>query len=137
MMARTPFEDSIDWGPPKGMPRRPHRGLGFDPHDPDSYPYQVTFFEDQEPFGWKTMEPESVTLGRAPDLDIMELLAEFSSWDDDGPSEYRTLEMALRLFRKCCTEGEFRNAFNPQYCGISHADIFAACLDTAMIWERG
>lgn len=135
-----------DWAPPTGLPRptdpNPTRViyggsgpftnvLGYDPSDYDSWPYGFDGPDD--------LQFEPLTLERAPELDPMELLAEYIThrYDDDGPSEQRMLDMALRLFLHIVTDPTYNGAFDPRINGLSHAAIFAAALDTAIIWERG
>jgi len=132
-----------DWAPPTGAPRpipRPpsvflggsgpfQNVLGFDPCDYDSWPYGFDGPDD--------MQFEPLSLERAPDLDLFELVAEVNRYDDDGPSERRTLEMALRFFLHITNDPTYNGAFDPRVNGLSHGDIFAVCLDTALIWERG
>ena len=97
--------------------------LGYDQTDLFSFPYQA----NDPPFDASRLVIED--LDRAAQVDVMEVLAAFSMYDDDGPAEYRTLDMALRLFAKCVSTHTFE--------GIAFPDIFGACLDQAMIWERG
>lgn len=121
-----------DWAPPHGIPRpTPHHQLGFDPTDYSSWPYGFSGAHEN-------LQLEGLSLERAPELDFFELLAEVNKYDDDGPSEQRTMEMALRLFLHLVTCREcFNGAFDPRVNGLAHTDIFAAALDTALIWERG
>ena len=135
-----------DWAPPQGSPQPTDptptvfmggtgpftNVLGYDPSDYESWPYGFI-----GPYNDLHLEP--LTMERAPELDCMELLAEYITvrYDDDGPSEARMLDMALRLFLHVATDRSNRQALDPRVNGLSHTDIFAACLDTAIIWERG
>lgn len=102
------------------------RELGYDPSDRHSFPYQ----HDDPPFDATSLEFDPVVLDRAPDLDVMEILSDLTAkYDDDGPSEYRQLDMALRLFYKKSNDSAFDD--------IPFPDLFAACLHQAEIWERG
>jgi len=99
--------------------------LGYDPCDRYSFPYQ----EQDPPFDATSLVLDQSSLDRAPDLDVMEVLHTLTGYDDDGPSNYRMLDMALRLFYKLSDDATYE--------GISFPDLFAACCDTAMIWENG
>lgn len=100
--------------------------LGYDPSDRHSFPYQA----NDPPFDATFLEFDPLVMDRAPDLDAMEVIADFaSSYDDYGPGEYRMLDMALRLFHKKSGDHAFDD--------IPFPDLFAACLDQAMVWERG
>lgn len=149
-----PNADPTDWAPPRGIPRPlidssvdssvdssidsptvieggsgPFTNtMGFDPCDYDSWPYGFDGPED--------LMFDPLTEDDLPSHDAFELLAELNTYDDDGPSERRTLEMALRFFLHLASESPNR-AFDPRVCGLAHTDIFAACLHTALIWERG
>lgn len=75
---------------------------------------------------------DPLSLERAPDLQLFDMLAEITGPDwvkYDPDAGYRTMNMALALFTKLCDDSAFD--------GIYYNDIFAACLDTAMIWEVG
>jgi hypothetical protein len=125
-----------DWQPPQGAPVTILGGSGpftntwgYDPCDYASWPYSWDGPDD--------MQFEPLTLERAADLDLFELIAEVNRYDDDGPSEHRTFDMALRFFLHITNDPTYNGAFDPRRCDLSHSDIFAACLDTALIWERG
>lgn len=64
----------------------------------------------------------------APDLVLSYMLNNMAD-DFDPPEYHRTIDGALMLYEKLCTDTAFE--------GITRPDLFAACLDTAMIWERG
>lgn len=99
--------------------------LGYDPCDLYSFPYQ----EQDPPFDATSLQLED--LERAACTDPLEAITTLLSYDDDGPSTYRTLDMALRLFVKLV--GSHDNAFD----GVAFPDIFGAALDQALIWEHG
>jgi hypothetical protein len=99
--------------------------LGYDPTDQSSFPYQA----DDPPFGTHRLHLEDLTLEVAPDLDIMETIHEMTQYDDDGDSNYRMLDMALRLFHNLAADSAYE--------GIAHPELFAACCYQALIWERG
>ena len=100
--------------------------LGYDPSDPSSFPYQA----DDPPFNTHRLVLEDPE--RAARVDPMETLWSLAcTYGDDGPSEYRTLDMACRLFAALVKDTD-----NP-YDGIPMADLFAAALDQALVWERG
>lgn len=101
----------------------PTSALGYDPSDLHSFPYQA----NDPPFDATSLVLED--LERAAELDVMETIADFSNYDNDGPGEYRTLDMALRLFTKLAGDSAFTD--------IPYPDLFAAALDQAMTWERG
>lgn len=121
-----------DWAPPHGIPRpAPQHQLGFDPTDYNSWPYGFIGPHSD-------LQLEGKTIDQAAECDAFELIAEVTRYDDDGPSERRTFEMALRLFLHLSTCQEcFNGAFDPRISGLAHTDIFATALDTALIWERG
>ena len=103
-----------------------HDQLGYDPRDQNSFPYQA----DDPPFNWARLRFADVT--PTGEHDLFELLAELNTYDDDGPSEYRTVDMALRLFTKAIL-----GFTDHTLTGISYPDLFAACLKQALIWENG
>lgn len=78
------------------------------------------------------LHPDPASLDKAPELQIFELLTEildptYTKYDPDAA--HRTMNMALALFTKLCDDSA--------YDGIYYNDIFAVCLDTALIWEVG
>jgi hypothetical protein len=98
--------------------------LGYDPCDQNSFPYQA----DDPPFGPHRLVIEDPA--RAAQVDYLEPLHTLScTYGDDGPSEYRTLDMALRCFAAVIKDSAFAE--------IPYPDLFAACLDQALVWERG
>lgn len=98
-------------------------GLGYDPFDPTSFPYGFTA---------ESLHLEDLSFEVAPDLDPLEMIHELAkNYDDDGPADYRQLDMALRLFVK------LTNDVDGSWGDIPLPDLFAACIHTAMIWERG
>jgi len=99
--------------------------LGYDPCDRNSFPYQA----DDPPFGPHRLVLSEITIDRAPDLDAIQTLADMLDYDDDGPPNYRMLDMALRTFLNIAND--------PAYEGIDLPTIFAACSYQAMVWERG
>lgn len=104
------------------------RGLGYDPCDQTSFPYQA----DDPPFNYDSLMLDPISLEAAPELQVMEYLTEivgpnFQSRDPN--SAYRTLDMALRLFVKLTKDSAFE--------GIDYPSLLAASLDTAFIWELG
>lgn len=101
--------------------------LGYDPFDWESYPYQLS----DPPFDGSCLVLEPHTLDVAPELDPFEEIATLIDPDDNGPSAYRTLDMALRLFNRLINDphGHFTELPMP--------DLFAAALHQALIWERG
>lgn len=101
--------------------------LGYDPCDQNSFPYQA----DDPPFGPHRLTLEDVTPERAAHLDAIYEVAMTIDYDDDGPSNYRMLDMALRLFNALVHDEQ--NA----YADIAFPDLFGACCRQAQIWERG
>lgn len=102
--------------------------LGYDPTDRHSFPYQ----RQDPPFDATSLRLEPISIDRAPMLDTIETIAELLNLEvEETPvaSTYRMLDMALRLFYKISGD----TAYND----IAFPDLFAACCDTAMIWERG
>ncbi len=78
------------------------------------------------------LELDPLSLERAPELQVFELLIDILDPDyvkHDPDAAHRTLNMALALFTKLCDDSA--------YDGIYYNDIFAVCLDTAIIWEVG
>lgn len=75
---------------------------------------------------------DPLSIDRGPELQLFDLLAEVTGPDwvtHDPDAGFRTMNMALALFTKLCDDSAFD--------GIYYNDLFAACLDTAMIWEVG
>lgn len=112
--------------------------LGFDPTNPDEYPYQA----HDDGFTFESLDFDPATEERLGDLDPINTLRELLSNNMLEPlaaqfSELRTLELALRFFLKLCTHPPLKGAFDPRVNGMAHFDIFTAALDTALIWERG
>lgn len=103
------------------------QGLGYDPTDRYSFPYQA----NDPPFDATSLVLEPLTMELAPELGDINMLEEFLNTfdDEDRPGAYRCLDMALRLFYKLSGNGAYND--------IAFPDLFAACLHTAMIWERG
>lgn len=102
------------------------KGLGYDPCDRHSFPYQ----SQDPPFDATSLEFDEGVLEQAPHLVLNEFLVTLT--DEvyfDGPNGYRTMDMALRLFWKKAGDSAFYD--------IAFPDLFAACLDQAMIWEVG
>lgn len=96
-----------------------HEGLGYDPSDLHSFPYQ----SNDPPFDATSLVIEDIE--RAAELEPLDMMTQFTM----GDFNYRTLDMACRLFAKCTNDSAYE--------GIPFADIFGACLDQAMIWEGG
>jgi hypothetical protein len=93
------------------------------PIDPVQLSYDFT--EDD-------LYPEPLSLEKAPELSLFELLTEVLDPDyvrHDPDAAYRTMNMALALFTKLCDDSA--------YDGIYYNDLFALCLDTALTWEVG
>lgn len=100
--------------------------LGYDPTDRNSYPYS----KNDLPFGYDDLVLDPVSINSAPDLDLRKYFIELTTTPYfDGPPGYRTMDIALRLFHKVAADDAFSD--------ISMPDLFAACLDTAFIWEVG
>lgn len=100
-----------------------HEGLGYDPNDQASFPYQ----SNNPPFSAADLVLDPSSLEAAPDLSIdayLDALPTFSS-----SSRYRSLDMGLRLFVKMTQD--------PAFNDIAYPDLLAASLDTAFIWEFG
>lgn len=106
--------------PMPGTARQGPSNLGYDPFDWNSYPYGMSL---------DSLVLEPSTLDVAPELDPIETISNFLNYDNDGPGEYRMLDMACRLFAKLTHEAAYHD--------LPAADIFAACCHTAGIWERG
>lgn len=103
-------------------------GLGYDPSDQASFPYQ----KQDPPFGADDLKLDPVSLDSAPDLDVFNFLValvnpEAQKYDPTSP--YRMLDMGLRLFVKLTRD--------PAFNDLAYPDLFAAALDTAFIWEDG
>lgn len=100
-------------------------GLGYDPCDRHSFPYQ----QSDPPFDATSLTFDAVVLDQAPDLDAMEVITEMLNYDDDDLTNFRQLDMALRLFYKISGDSAYND--------IAFPDLFGACCLQAMIWERG
>lgn len=100
--------------------------LGYDPTDQTSFPYQ----KNDPPFSANDLALDPSSIDEAPDLDLNYFFTRLTMEPYfNGAPGYRTMDMALRLFHKV--------AGDPAYADISFCDLFAACLDTAFIWEVG
>jgi hypothetical protein len=102
-----------------------NRGIGYDPTDRHSFPYQA----QDPPFDATSLGLPDVSPEKAAELDPMETIDTMIGYDNDGPSNYRMLDMALRTFYKLCNDSA--------YYDIAFPDLFAACCEQAMIWENG
>lgn len=71
---------------------------------------------------------EDISLERAPDLDLLETMKEVYSYCTTSGFR-RTVDAALALYEKKCSNTSFDQA--------DRAQLFAVCLDTALIWENG
>lgn len=105
-------------------------GLGYDPSDLNSFPYQA----NDPPFDATSLVIEDIEL--AAELNVFEVIADFccpalEANRPFGAADYRTLDMALRLFTKLASDSG--NAFE----SIAYPDLFGAALDQAITWERG
>jgi hypothetical protein len=101
-------------------------GLGYDPCDRHSFPYQA----NDPPFDATSLALEPSTLRVAAELDIMETISEVIGYPGQRPEpHFRMLDMALRTFYKIANDSAYE--------GIDFPSLFAACCDTAMIWENG
>lgn len=94
---------------------------GYDPNDPNSFPYGFTR---------ANLMLDPATLEVAPDLNVIDMLVLIST-DPDQVAAFRMIDMALRLLNELQFDGD--GAFSD----ISTPDLLAACIHTAMIWERG
>lgn len=107
--------------------------MGFDPSDYESWPYGI---DSHHLYDRLIFDP--ITEDEAPCLDLFEVLAEITNepeWDI-SVSNARVMEMALRLFLHLASDRvRTKRAFDPRVNGLSHYDVFAACLHTALIWE--
>lgn len=101
-------------------------GLGYDPCDRHSFPYQA----NDPPFDATSLEFDDVDLSTAADLVLNNYFVELTNRPYfDGANGYRTIDMALRLFLKKANASELQD--------IALPDIFAVCLEQAFIWEVG
>lgn len=88
-------------------------------HDPlhRPIPYNLNYTQ---------LEFEELSLDKAPDLHLESIIFELPF---SGTEIHRIFDAALALYERKCSDTAFE--------GISRPDIFAVCIDTAMIWEFG
>lgn len=104
------------------------RGVGYDPSDQTRFPYQ----KQDPPFSDADLVFDHVVIDDAPNLELHNFVfALYCKGRSNHASQYRTVDMALRLFVKSI------NRDDHAYADIAYADLFTACLDQASIWEDG
>jgi len=110
------------------------QGLGYDPCDQNSFPYQA----DDPPFSAERLRLEPSTL---ESIDTLDLDAFMEAWLNHATTainperaevgKYLIMDMALRLFRAMTNDPD--NAYE----GIDYPSLFAAAMDTSNIWYFG